>query len=154
VIGINTAIYSPSGAYAGVGFAVPVDAINHVVPQLIRTGRVDRPGFGILVWPDALVERLIEAKDLTQNGVLVRHVGAGSTAEEAGLRPTDTTGDGPGSLGDLIVAIDDERVANTNDLYEFLAKKKVGDEVVLTIIREGKELKIPITLQAIATTQP
>lgn len=154
LIGVNTAIVSPSGAYAGVGFAVPVDTVNQVVPQLIRTGSVERPALGVIIWPDTIVERLVQTGDLPQKGVLVRSVMDGSAAQKAGLRSTRATGDGSVILGDLITAIDGATVEATSDLLEILADKSVGEAVSVTVHRDGQQRQIDVTLQAISSAQP
>ncbi|GIX46902.1 MAG: 2-alkenal reductase [Candidatus Tectimicrobiota bacterium] len=143
LIGVNTAIYSPSGANAGIGFAVPVDTVNRVVPQLIRYGRVIRPGLGVRVADDATAQRLgIE-------GVLIIQVEKGSPAERAGLRGTRRDLLGRLVLGDIIVAIDNDPIKTTNDLFDALEKHQVGDTVTVTIVRQDKRLRLPVTLQEV-----
>lgn len=144
LIGINTAIYSTSGAYAGIGFAVPVDTVNRIVPQLIRHGRVIRPGLGVSIFDDSVTRRL------GLEGVLVRNVAEGSAAEKAGIQPTRSDGQGGYVLGDLIVAVDGKPVENTTDLYRLLDTRSVGDRVELTIQRGTRELVVPVVLQALS----
>ena len=103
LIGINTAIYSPSGAYAGIGFAVPVDTVNRVVPQLIARGKYLRPSLGVGV--DADINRAV-TKELGVEGVLLLNVEPGSAADAAGLRGTKVNRDGDVIAGDVIVALD------------------------------------------------
>src|SRR5262250_1192674 len=98
LIGVNTAIYSPSGSSAGIGFAVPVDTVNRIVPQLIRQGEITRPGLGVRIGDDRVSRRL------NLPGVLIIEVEKGSTAEAAGLRSTQVDGKGGIKLGDVIVA--------------------------------------------------
>jgi len=143
LIGVNTAIYSPSGASAGIGFAVPVDVVNRVVPELIRYGRVVQPGLGIAVANDQLAQRL------GINGVLVIRVQPGSTAEAAGLLPTRREG-GEIILGDIIVAISGEPVKTYNQLRNVLDRYRVGDEVELTVIRSGRTVKLHVVLEEVA----
>jgi len=145
LIGVNTAIYSPSGAYAGIGFAVPVDTVNHVVPQIIRSGKVDRPGLGIVFFEDSISQRL------GVEGVLVRTVTENSAAEAAGLRPTRYNDEGDVVPGDLIVSIDGVDVKRSQDLVRAVARHKVGDTVTLTVIRENAPIQISVTLQALPT---
>jgi S1-C subfamily serine protease len=142
LIGVNTAIYSPSGAYAGVGFAVPADEVNRVVPQLIEHGRVTKPVLGITLADDALTRRL------SLRGVLVIGVQPGSGAERAGLRPTTRTASGEVSLGDLIVSAEGQEVRTSNDLFKILDRKKIGDTVTVEVVRNRKPVKIPVTLSA------
>lgn len=135
LIGINTAIVSPSGAYAGVGFAVPVDVVNRLVPELIIHGHIIRPVLGI----QPLTVRDIE-------GLVVLNVNRGGGAEAAGLRPTQRDRFGRFILGDVIVAVDGKRIVSSDDLYHVLEDYKVGDIVELTLIRDGKPAKAPLKL--------
>lgn len=142
VIGINTAIVSPSGAYAGVGFAVPVDAVNRIVPQLIRDGRVRKAGLGITPAEDSVARRL------GVEGVLVLGVMEGSAAEAAGLRPTRVDARGTIALGDVIVAIDGQPVGQLRDLFRILDAHEVGDTVGLRVRRRGEgQIELTVTLQ-------
>lgn len=142
LIGMNTMIYSPSGVSAGIGFAVPVDTINEVVPQLIEHGRVIRPILGISVVRDDLVRRW------GLSGVLISEVQEGMSIADAGLRGTRIARDGSVVLGDLIIAIDGERVRGYDDLRRILDSRKPGDEVTLTYIREGAERTASVRLQS------
>jgi S1-C subfamily serine protease len=144
LIGMNTAIYSPSGTSSGVGFAVPVDTINRVVPQLLAHGRVIRPGFGVRIADDVAARRLG-----LREGVLVYDVGPGSTGEAAGIQGTYRDARGRLVLGDIIVAVDGQSVRNTNELLNMMDHYEVGDEVELTVIRDGKKVDLPATLQAV-----
>lgn len=144
MIGINTAIYSPSGAYAGIGFAIPVDTVNKVVPELIRHGTRQQPGLGIIALPEHVAQRLG-----VRQGVVVHEVIRGSAADKAGLRGTGYDAEGNLVLGDVIVAVNGESVANLEELRALLGRYKVGDTVTLTIIRDGEPLEIEVTLQAI-----
>jgi S1-C subfamily serine protease len=140
LVGINTAIYSPSGASAGIGFAVPVDIVNRIVPELIAHGKVTRPGLGIRF--DPAVSRQAGVK-----GVLVLGVVEGSPAEEAGIQPTrrdPRTGDL--ILGDVIVAIDGTKVESEKDLFRALDTKKVGDSLKVKIQRGRQETELSVTL--------
>ena len=145
LIGINTAIYSPSGAYAGIGFAVPVDTINRVVPQLIAEGRYVRPSLGIGVDED--INRLVTER-LGVSGVLVLRVTPGSAAEAAGLRPTRVDGDGNVIPGDIILAVEGHPLDGVSGLLALLDTHRIGDRVTLRIWRDGSELQIPTVLQA------
>ncbi len=145
LIGINTAIFSPSGAYAGVGFAVPVDTVNRVVPQLIAKGKYTRPVLGIST--DEQLNQLI-AKQLGVKGVAVLKVEPGSPAEAAGLRPARPGADGSIVPGDIIVAVDGKPVDNVARLVNRLDEHKVGDTVKLTVQREGKATELTATLKA------
>ncbi len=144
LIGINTAIYSPSGASAGIGFAVPVDTVNRVVPQLIRTGRYIRPALGIEV-DEALNQRLQSIYGV--EGVFVLRAAPGSAAEKAGLRGASMSRDGSFVPGDVIVAVEGRRVDSVGRLLGRLDDFKVGDTVKLAVVRDGQEREVAVTLQ-------
>ena len=130
LIGVTTAILSESGTSAGVGFAIPVDLVNRVVPQIIKTGRAARPGIGIA----AADERI--SSQLGVRGVVVLGVLPGSPAERAGVRPFNMA---TKELGDVIVAVDDKPVTTTADLTAALDEAGVGKEVRLTLRRGDTE---------------
>jgi S1-C subfamily serine protease len=142
LIGVNTAIYSPSGAYAGVGFAVPVDTVNHVVPQLIKNGRASRPELGALFLDDRLNQSL--TRRIGQRGVLVMGVEPGSPAEKAGLRPTQRQG---GSLipGDVILALNGKEIDSIAGLNAHLERSQPGEKVNLRLFRDGQTFDMPVT---------
>ncbi|MCC6132690.1 MAG: PDZ domain-containing protein, partial [Acidobacteria bacterium] len=141
LIGVNTAIASPTGSSAGIGFAVPVDTVNQVVPQLIQHGRVIRPQLGVVLAEDRVARRL------GVEGALVLRVQPGSSAASAGLRGTDRDENGDILLGDVIQAVDDGKIDSSDDLIAALEKRKAGDTVSVTILRGGKTLTVNITLQ-------
>ncbi|MCS6925975.1 MAG: trypsin-like peptidase domain-containing protein [Candidatus Binatia bacterium] len=143
LIGVNTAIYSPSGAYAGIGFAVPVDTVKRVVPQIIRYGRVIRPGLGIRVAADQLTARL------GLRGVLVLDVPPGSAAARAGIRPTRYDERGIIQLGDVIIGVNDQPVQTSDELFNLLEAHQVGETVTITVQRDGQTRRLPVTLQAL-----
>jgi S1-C subfamily serine protease len=143
LIGINTMIYSPSGAYAGIGFAVPVDTVNRVASRLIAFGRYVRPTLGIAA-DDEVNRELLYGTDL--EGVIVLGVARGSPADRAGLRPARTTAFGRVELGDVITAVDGEPVATRADLVAILDEHRFGDRVTLTIERGGETRKATVTL--------
>lgn len=134
LIGVNTAIYSPSGVSAGVGFAVPVDTVNRVVPQIIERGSYQPPRLGVIL--DQQVSDAVMAR-LGIKGVLIIGVQPGSGAAKAGLRGSDMVGDRL-TLGDIIQQVDRRPVSNTEDLLNAIDSRKAGDEVELQIIRNGK----------------
>jgi S1-C subfamily serine protease len=142
LIGVNTAIYSPSGAYAGIGFAVAVDVVNEIVPQLIAHGRVIRPGIGASLADERL------ARQLGVEGVLILGVEQGSPAEKAGLQPT-TQYRGEIILGDIITAVAGVSVKSYEDLRTQLERYGVGSEVRFTILRDGQPLETTMRLTAI-----
>jgi S1-C subfamily serine protease len=145
LIGVNTAIYSPSGANAGIGFAMPVDTVNQVVPQLIAHGRVIRPYLGV-----RLDDRLssVVARRLGVEGVLLRGVERGSPAAAAGLRGTRLNRDSTIAPGDVIQEIDGRKVGTADELLGRLGRFRPGDTVTLTIVRDGERLKVRVTLGA------
>jgi S1-C subfamily serine protease len=145
LIGVNTAIFSPSGASAGVGFAVPVDTVNRVVPQLIATGKYVRPALGIEV-DDRLNQLLVQRTGVT--GVVVLRVTRGSAAEAAGLRGLESAADGGIVLGDVIVAVDGTAVDTVPRLLNRLDSYRVGDTVRLSVVRNGQERDVEVRLQA------
>lgn len=143
VIGVNTAIYSPSGGSAGIGFAVPVDSVRWIVPQLIRHGKVERVGIGVSIWDDFVTTRL------GLEGVLVRNVTAGGPAATAGIRPTEFENSRPTRAGDLIVAVNGKTVRNSLDLFRILDQYKAGDTVTVALRRERGDLEVPVTLKVL-----
>jgi 2-alkenal reductase len=125
LIGVNTAILSPSGTSAGVGFAIPVDIVNRVVPELIRSGRVPTPGIGIVAANESVATRL------GAEGVVIVNVAPGSPAERAGLRGVDLA---RGAVGDVIVEANGKRVRKLADLTDILEKTKPGETVTLQVV--------------------
>jgi S1-C subfamily serine protease len=143
LIGVNTAIYSPSGASAGIGFAIPVDSVSRIVPELIRYGKVTRPGLGVQIAEEQIAQRL------GVTGVLVVDVTPGSAAAKAGIRPTTREASGRVRLGDVIVAIDGKKVESPNELYLAFEKYKVGDVVTVSLLRDGNTVQNKVTLEAV-----
>ncbi|MGD2114574.1 MAG: PDZ domain-containing protein, partial [Acidobacteriota bacterium] len=140
LIGVNTAIFSPSGSYAGIGFAIPADTVNWVVPELITNGRLVRPTLGVELASDRIV------RDLELEGALVVNVYRGSGAERAGLRPTRRDRRGRVELGDLIVAVDGEPVTSSNDLLLLLERYDPGDAVEVTLERDDRRRTVRVVL--------
>ncbi len=146
LIGVNTQIYSTSGSSAGIGFAIPSDTVNDVVPQLIRYGKVIRPGLGIYTYPDN--QRLMRSVGF--RGLLVRGVQRGGAADRAGLRGVRQQRDGTVLIGDIIVRVGEREIGSVDDLRNALDSYKVGETVTLTVIRDGeKTVQAPLKLQAI-----
>jgi len=142
LIGVNTAIFSPSGASAGIGFAVPVDIVNRVVPEIIKYGRVIRPGLGVTIANESIARRL------DVEGVLIINVQPGSAAEAAGLRETQRYGNDL-ILGDIIQKINNQPVASFDDLRNEFDKYRVGDEVTLWILRGGEHISVRVKLEEV-----
>ena len=145
LIGINTAIYSPSGASAGIGFAVPVDTVNRVVPQLIRNGKYTRPALGIEIDED-INQRL--AAMLEIKGVVILNVPPGTSASAAGLKGVNATRDGSITPGDIITAVEGKPVGSVGKLVARLDDFRVGDKIKLTVMRQGKSREVQAILQA------
>jgi len=144
MIGINSQILSPSGSSAGVGFAVPVSIAKRVVPQLLQNGKVRRPKLGITTRD---VETIRNQVDLpVSDGVLIFQVGRGTGAAAAGLRGIQQTEMGDIELGDIIVGIDNDKVANSDDLFRVLDKHQIGETVQVQIWRDGRRLSVPVRL--------
>ena len=142
LVGINTMIYSPSGAYAGIGFAVPVDTVNRVVPRLIALRPLCAADARCLRETTTCSGSLIGDDE----GVLVLGVTAGSPAARAGLRASEMAASGRVRIGDLIEAIDGRRVASYNELVNVLDSREFGDSITLTVRRGEQSVEVPITL--------
>eukprot|EP00250_Pteridium_aquilinum_P013286 c21252_g2_i2 orf=448-1470(+) len=142
LIGINTAIYSPSGASAGVGFSIPVDTVNGIVDQLVKYGKVTRPVLGITFAPEQSVEQL------GVSGVLVLDAPPMGPAGKAGVKPTTRDSYGRLVLGDIITSINGEKVKNGSDLYRILDHCKVGDEVAVEVLRGDHTEKLKVSLES------
>jgi S1-C subfamily serine protease len=141
LIGINTAIYSPSGGSSGIGFAVPVGEVNRVVPQIISKGKLIRPGLGI-----TFANRNLNA-ELGLEGVLVLKVHPGSTAEKAGLRGTTQVRDGL-VVGDIILAVNGKAVGDYDALRDELERHEIGENVTLTLRRGDATVDVTVPLEA------
>lgn len=140
LIGVNTAIYSPSGASAGIGFSIPVAVVRWVVPELIKYGKIKRPTLGV---------ELLETSDIKRNqleGPLVMDVVKGSPAAAVGLRATRRDEYGRIVLGDIIIAMNAKRINTKEELILELENYKAGDEVILTLLRDKREVKVRIRL--------
>ena len=135
VIGVNTAILSPSGTSAGIGFAIPIDTVNRIVPEIIARGYVPTPGIGIVAaGEDAAARAGVE-------GVVIARTVPGSAAERAGLRGIDPNGR---RLGDVIVGVNGKPVRRLADLAEELERVGVGKKVPVQIIRDGREMTVEL----------
>jgi len=146
LIGVNTAIVSPSGASAGIGFAVPVDTVNRIVPQLIRSGQVERVGMGVTIAADAVARRLgVPA------GVIIRDVQEGGPADRAGLRQAYALRNGELAF-DVIVGLDGQPIRGEMDLLEALEEHQAGDRVQVQLRRSedwDQVVEIALPLQRI-----
>ena len=135
LIGVATAIRSPSGGSTGVGLAIPVDLVNRIVPQLIAKGRAPQPGIGIVPFHPDLVARA----GLT--GVVSARVTPGSPAAQAGIKPFDQQ---TGNVGDVIVAVNGRAVQSLPTFASELDRAGIGREAELTVIRDGKERRVKV----------
>ena len=144
LIGVTTAILSPSGSNAGIGFAVPVDIVNRVVPELIRTGRVPTPGIGIVAASEVVATRL------GTEGVIIVRTAPGSPAERAGIRGVDFSS---GDLGDIITAADGKQVRRLSDLTDQIEQIEAGKMVRLSLKRASKSRDVDVQIVDIGRTQ-
>jgi S1-C subfamily serine protease len=142
LIGVNTAIASTSGSSAGIGFAVPVDTVNQIVPQLIQHGRVIRPQLGVTLVDDANTARL----GIT--GALILSVTPGTGAAQAGLRGTARDENGDLLLGDVVTRAAEREIRSADDLIAVLEERKPGDSLVLLVLRDGEARRVAVTLSA------
>ena len=144
LIGVNTAIYSPSGASAGIGFAVPVDVVNRVVPDLIKNGRVRNPGIGIIAGQEATAARL------GIDGVVVVRVLPGSPAAQAGLTGIDPR---TGDIGDIIVGANGRPVHRLADLTAVVEEAGLDKPVNLLVERDGRVRAVRVTTADVAQSR-
>lgn len=147
IIGMNTVIFSTSGSSAGLGFAVPIDTIKIVVPQLISHGKLIRPGLGISIMSDAMEARMTGSG----KGLIIGTVADKGPADEAGLRGMTQDRYGRVYLGDVILSVDGKDVNSLDDVYQILENKKIGDMVDVQYRREGKILTTKVRLRAISS---
>jgi S1-C subfamily serine protease len=154
VIGVNTAIRSETGVNSGIGFAVPVNTVRRIVPQIIENGEVEYPYLGISAQTIYTLADLATEFDLpVTEGVMIDQITSGSGAARAGLRGGDDTVDFHGTQialgGDIITAIDDFPIRNFDELLGYLvANTSVGQEVIVTIYRDGERMDVPVELSA------
>ncbi|MDD5179844.1 MAG: trypsin-like peptidase domain-containing protein [Gallionellaceae bacterium] len=141
LIGVNTAIYSPSGASSGIGFAIPVDEVRRIVPRLIRDGKIIRPTLGIHGASDNVRQSL-----RLPPGIVIIGVERGGPAGRAGLRPFYRGKDGRVIQGDELVAISGSPVTSIDDLLTILERHQAGDKVTVTLLRSGQRLEKTLTL--------
>ena len=145
LIGMNTVIFSTSGSSAGLGFAVPVDTIKMVVPQLIKHGKIIRPGLGIGIVPDSMKQRMIQSS----KGIIISYIDEKGGAAEAGLKGMTQDQYGRIYIGDVILSVDGQLVNNLDDIYQVIDKKKIGDLVDVSYRRDGKTLSAKVKLKAL-----
>lgn len=144
LIGMNAMIYSASGSSAGVGFAVPVDTIKRIVPDLIRFGKVNRPGLGI-----ALLEDVYKGYFNVEKGLVIKYVDPASPAGKLGLKGMTRDPRGRYYLGDVLLKLDGKEVNTYDDIYNLLENYKIGQEVNITYLRNKKSIQTKISLSQI-----
>jgi S1-C subfamily serine protease len=144
MIGINSQILSPTGASAGVGFAVPVNIAKRIVPELVRSGEIRRPKLGITTRDVETLKNQVELP--VSDGVLIWQVAPGGPAANAGLRGLTQTENGDVEIGDVIVGIDNEKVENTDALYRILNKHALGEQVQVQIVRNARRTSVTVRL--------
>lgn len=148
LIGVNTAIFSSTGHSAGISFAIPVDEVNRVVPELIRHGKVTKPALGVTLAPDHL------AKQWGTRGVVVLETLPDGPAAKAGVRGASRNKQGRIVPGDAIIRINEKPIQTIKDLYLCLDEKKVGDVVRVVIERDGAENTLEIVLAPLQSLKP
>jgi S1-C subfamily serine protease len=144
LIGVNTAIFSTSGSSAGIGFAIPVDSVNRMVPQLIRTGRVVRPDMGLVMHPR---QSATLAQMMGKPGLLIAYVQPDSPAAAAGIRPAERVPTRIGYAGDILVSIDGRPTRTIDEYHRTLERYKPGDVVSVKIDRDGEEIEVKVPLR-------
>lgn len=143
LVGVNTAIYSPSGGSAGIGFAIPVNTVSEVVPQLIAFGKIMRPVLGVELASDRWLRRY------RVEGVPIVRTYRGFPAENAGMVGARRGSRGEIILGDVITAIDGERVVNNDEFLSAMERHRVGDTIEIVTTREGQEQRFSVELSEI-----
>lgn len=145
LIGMNTMIFSTSGSSAGLGFAVPVDTISMIVPQLIKHGRIIRPGLGIGIVPENLRKHV----GMSEKGVIISYIDESGAAAKAGLKGMTQDRFGRVFVGDVILSIDEKDVNSLDDIYHALENYKIGDQVTVKYQRGKKTLTTKLKLQSL-----
>jgi 2-alkenal reductase len=143
LIGVTTAILSPSGTNAGIGFAIPIAVVNRIVPELIRSGHVPTPGIGVVAANEAATTRL------GVEGVIIVRTVPGSPAANAGLHGIDPSSD---TLGDVIVGANGTKVHRLADLTDELEKVGVGHQIELSVRRDDKTVSVPVQVADMSRT--
>ncbi len=144
LIGMNTQILSGSGTSSGVGFAVPVNTIKRIVPQIIKHGKVIRPGLGIVILPDHIKYRF-----RIEKGLVISSVNKGSAAEKAGLQGITQDQWGRVYIGDVITKVGEKEVNTYDDIYHALDNYQIGDRVIVEYLREEERKKVKLKLDPI-----
>ena len=140
LVGVNTAIYSPSGGSAGIGFAIPVNTVKDVIPELISYGRILRPIMGIELASDRWIRRY------RIKGLPIVRIFPGVPADDAGMVGAYRNSRGEITLGDIIIGIDDQPIRNNDDYLSLMENRKVGDVVTVRTRRGGEEREFEVAL--------
>ncbi len=149
IVGINTAIFSPSGGSVGIGFAIPVDTAKRIIPDLVEKGYVSHPWVGVSLFP--LQPGLAKALKIgVERGAMIVEVVRGAPADRAGLRGGSKTVQVGNALipvgGDVVVAIDNQQVNSSEDFVRIIRRHRPGEQVTLKVVREGKTMEVSVTL--------
>ncbi|HEX8737213.1 MAG TPA: trypsin-like peptidase domain-containing protein [Pyrinomonadaceae bacterium] len=152
MIGVNSQILSPSGTSNGIGFAIPVSIVKRVVPQLIQSGKVNRPRLGVGTKSVAELRQQGVGFPL-ENGLLVITIAPGSAAERAGLRPTTQNYDGRINMGDIITALDGRALKSVDELYRAIDGRQIGDSIQLEVWRDGRQKTLEVKLETESNTK-
>lgn len=139
LIGVNTAIYSPTGSYSGIGFSIPADVVNKVVPQLIEYGQVLRPIMGV---------RLLDDRAFYEKGAMIGNVSENGPAARAGLKGIQRTNRGQILAGDIVIGIDDKTIESRIQLEEALEKYQPKDAIKVKFLRNGKAYEVDLILDS------
>jgi len=149
LIGMNMAIYSPTGTSLGIGFAVPVDKVNLIVPQILQFGRTGRAGLGVISFPEHIRKNIAEKSPEFKRGFIIREVVRGSAAEAAGLRSARILRGDYLAGADIIIGVDNHDIDKEEDLTRVLGNYKPGDKVQLRFVRDKKDYETKVTLQVV-----
>jgi len=147
MIGINSQILSRGGGSVGVGFAIPVNIAKRVIPQLLQYGEVRRPKLGASLYSVGDISQQGYRMPI-DHGLLIRQTIPGGSAEKAGLKPLSSDG----TIGDILLSADGQKVNDMDDLFRLLDKKQIGDTVNFEVFRNGKTLTVPVKLLSSSTT--
>jgi S1-C subfamily serine protease len=140
LIGVNTAIFSPSGASAGIGFAVPVDTVRRIVPELVAHGKVRRAALGVRIIGDHIARRN------GIDGVILAAVDPEGPAGAAGLRGLESSRDGTTRIGDVIIGIGDRAIQDSDELFAALEELSIGQTTTVRVLREDAEIQVTVKL--------
>lgn len=148
MIGVNTAIFSPSGGSVGIGFAIPIDIVKSIIPELIAQGRVRRGYLGVSMVP--LTPAIAQEFNINVNeGVIVVRVLPDSAADNAGLRGLPNSKE----IGDIVISVDGKPVKDSGELANIISNHKPGDKLTFGVLRDGKQIQLTVTLDEQPVTE-